>query len=124
MYLQDEIKEHRSPRKYSQLDFQDGYSLDHFPSSSNVYLCEINDLDTSNLSAKTVIEVEQDNLKDSSKRCNKQGLYYRDCIANAICAENSSSQINLTAQNPLNQSIEKGKLIAVSILNYVPSILI
>ncbi|CAL1280048.1 unnamed protein product [Larinioides sclopetarius] len=106
LYLQDEIKEHRSPRKYSQLDLQDGYSLDHFSSGSNVYLCEINDLDTSNLSAKTVIEVEQDNWSDSSKRCNKQGLYYS---SSAICAENTSSQINQTPQNSMNQSIEKAK---------------
>ncbi|GBM04504.1 DEP domain-containing protein 1A [Araneus ventricosus] len=106
LYLQDEIKEHRGPRKYSQLDLQDGHSLDNFPSGSNVYLCEINDLDTSNLSAKTVIEVEQDNWSDSSKRCNKQGLYYS---SSAICAENSSSRINQTPQNSINQSIEKAK---------------
>ncbi|KAF8771263.1 DEP domain-containing protein 1A [Argiope bruennichi] len=106
LYLQDEIKEHISPRKYSQLEFQDSHSLDHFSSGSNVYLCEINDLDTSNLSAKTVIEVEQDNWSDSSKRCNKQGLYYS---SSAICAENSSSRINQTPQRTINQSIEKAK---------------
>ncbi|GIY81261.1 DEP domain-containing protein 1A [Caerostris extrusa] len=106
LYLQDEIRDNKSPRKFSQLNFENGYSLDHFPSGSNVYLCEINDLDTSNLSSRTVIEVEQDNSNESFKRCNQKGLYYS---SSDICNENYSSQVNQTPQTCFNQSIEKEK---------------
>ncbi|GFT59562.1 DEP domain-containing protein 1A [Trichonephila clavipes] len=108
MYLQDEIKEHRSPRKYSQVDIHEGHSFDciHYGSGSNVYLCEINDLDTSNLSERTVIEVEQDNCNESLKRCNQQGLYYS---SNAVCSDHSSSQINETLQKCEYQSFEREK---------------
>ncbi|GFS90368.1 DEP domain-containing protein 1A [Nephila pilipes] len=108
LYLQDEVKEHRSPRKFSQIDICEGHSFDyiHYGSGSNVYLCEINDLDTSNLSARTVIEVEQDECNESSKRYNRQGLYYS---SNAICSDDSSSQINQTPQKSGNQSFGKEK---------------
>ncbi|GFR14477.1 DEP domain-containing protein 1A [Trichonephila clavata] len=106
LYLQDEIKEHRSPRKYSQIDIHEGNSFDciHYGSGSNLYLCEINDLDTSNLSERTVIEVKQDSCNESLKRCNRQGLYYS---SNVICSDHSSSQILHISQKYEHQNFER-----------------
>ncbi|KAG8177162.1 hypothetical protein JTE90_021756 [Oedothorax gibbosus] len=88
LYLQDEVKEswHKSPRSFAQPEIAGSSTSlkSNLSHHSNVYLCEINDLDTSNLSSKTVTEESE-----SSKRYSRQGLYYS---SSAIHSEGNSGR--------------------------------